>query len=270
MFYNARWYDPYLNRFTQADSIIPNPSNVLDWNRYSYVRYNPLKYTDPSGHCIGPFRALKCALTAVFVLGANIASVATRGHGLTDQEVGDIADMLYPASHAGTQSGIQLVAAAGEHGVVGSFELVTTDDGEMQLFSSGVSTLPGNVHPKVPDEMMTIHQASIGIFRGPIDGELFKTTSDFSGYSVSGFASGTIILPALGGDVWQSVNIDSRGNVISHNDIHGKNLGVSFGLGPVVSGGIAMMYSEPLKLPKVEPGGWSKLVCRSVLEMCGR
>ncbi len=24
MFYNARWYDPYLNRFTQPDSILPS------------------------------------------------------------------------------------------------------------------------------------------------------------------------------------------------------------------------------------------------------
>jgi hypothetical protein len=23
MFYNARWYDPYLNRYTQPDSIVP-------------------------------------------------------------------------------------------------------------------------------------------------------------------------------------------------------------------------------------------------------
>ncbi|MCL4275403.1 MAG: hypothetical protein KJZ77_16140 [Anaerolineales bacterium] len=35
---------------TQPDSIVPDPHNPLDWNRYSYVRYNPLKYTDPTGH----------------------------------------------------------------------------------------------------------------------------------------------------------------------------------------------------------------------------
>jgi len=34
----------------QADSIIPDQYNPLDWNRYSYVRYNPIRYTDPSGH----------------------------------------------------------------------------------------------------------------------------------------------------------------------------------------------------------------------------
>ena len=32
------------------DSIIPDPYNLLDWDRYSYVRNNPLKYTDPDGH----------------------------------------------------------------------------------------------------------------------------------------------------------------------------------------------------------------------------
>ena len=53
-FYNARWYDPYLTQFTQPDSIIPDPSNPLDWNRYSYARYNPLKYVDPTGHYAGP------------------------------------------------------------------------------------------------------------------------------------------------------------------------------------------------------------------------
>jgi hypothetical protein len=50
MFYNARWYDSYLNHFTQPDSIVPDPYNPQDWDRYSYVRNNPLRYTDPSGH----------------------------------------------------------------------------------------------------------------------------------------------------------------------------------------------------------------------------
>lgn len=39
-----------INQFVQADTLIPNPHNSLDWNRYSYARYNPLLYTDPTGH----------------------------------------------------------------------------------------------------------------------------------------------------------------------------------------------------------------------------
>ena len=47
-FYNARWYDPALGRFAQADSIIPGGVQGLD--RYAYVNNSPVNYTDPSGH----------------------------------------------------------------------------------------------------------------------------------------------------------------------------------------------------------------------------
>ncbi len=50
--YNARYYDPLLGRFLQADTVVPDPANPQDLNRYSYVRGNPLKYTDPTGHCV--------------------------------------------------------------------------------------------------------------------------------------------------------------------------------------------------------------------------
>jgi hypothetical protein len=40
----------YLNHFTQPDSIVPDPYNPQDWNRYSYVRNSPQKYIDPTGH----------------------------------------------------------------------------------------------------------------------------------------------------------------------------------------------------------------------------
>ncbi len=49
-FYHARYYDPQLGRFIQADPVVPSPGDPQALNRYSYVRNNPLKYTDPSGH----------------------------------------------------------------------------------------------------------------------------------------------------------------------------------------------------------------------------
>jgi len=50
MFYNARWYDPSLGRFAQADTIVPDPYNTIDYDRYAYVDNNPIRYIDPSGH----------------------------------------------------------------------------------------------------------------------------------------------------------------------------------------------------------------------------
>ena len=50
MFYNARYYDTTLGRFTQPDTIVPNPLNPQSLNRFAYVLNNPLKYTDPTGH----------------------------------------------------------------------------------------------------------------------------------------------------------------------------------------------------------------------------
>jgi|GEM_PF-2319263 len=49
-YYGARYYDPDLQRFTQADTIIPSPSNPQSFNRYAYAANNPIIYNDPSGH----------------------------------------------------------------------------------------------------------------------------------------------------------------------------------------------------------------------------
>jgi len=51
MYYGARFYDPLVGRFLQADSIVPEPGNPQSLNRYSYTLNNPLRYTDPTGHC---------------------------------------------------------------------------------------------------------------------------------------------------------------------------------------------------------------------------
>ncbi|MBI4305530.1 MAG: RHS repeat-associated core domain-containing protein, partial [Chloroflexi bacterium] len=49
-FYNARYYDPTIGRFISPDTIVPDPYDPRDYNRFAYVLNNPLKYTDPSGH----------------------------------------------------------------------------------------------------------------------------------------------------------------------------------------------------------------------------
>jgi RHS repeat-associated protein len=76
MYYNARYYDSYLNRWTQPDTIVANPFDPQELNRYSYARNNPVRYTDPSGHC--PFcivGALGGALGgAIYGYGIQVAN----------------------------------------------------------------------------------------------------------------------------------------------------------------------------------------------------
>ena len=48
MFYNARWYDPALGRFAQADTVIPG--GAQGYHRYAYFNNNPVNGTDPTGH----------------------------------------------------------------------------------------------------------------------------------------------------------------------------------------------------------------------------
>ncbi len=58
LFYNVRYYpaaprgtsSAALGRFIQADTIVPEPGNPQDLNRYSYAANNPLRFSDPSGH----------------------------------------------------------------------------------------------------------------------------------------------------------------------------------------------------------------------------
>jgi RHS repeat-associated protein len=49
-YYNARFYLPGIGRFASADTIVPDPSNPQQHNRYTYVVNNPLRFSDPTGH----------------------------------------------------------------------------------------------------------------------------------------------------------------------------------------------------------------------------
>ena len=49
-YYVARFYDPQIARFIQADSVVPNPRVLSNWDKYAYGFYNPMNYNDPTGH----------------------------------------------------------------------------------------------------------------------------------------------------------------------------------------------------------------------------
>lgn len=46
---NGRVYDPDIGRFVSADPVVQDATDVQAFNRYAYVRNNPVSLTDPSG-----------------------------------------------------------------------------------------------------------------------------------------------------------------------------------------------------------------------------
>jgi RHS repeat-associated protein len=46
---NGRVFDPVIGRFVSADPFIDVEVDAQGWNRYSYVKNNPLSFTDPTG-----------------------------------------------------------------------------------------------------------------------------------------------------------------------------------------------------------------------------
>ncbi|NOZ33948.1 MAG: hypothetical protein GXO80_01440 [Chlorobi bacterium] len=75
---NGRLYDPVLGRFLSPDNYVQAPDFTQNFNRYSYVLNNPLKYTDPSGEFSILMLMKPLYFAGVFV--TNLASNALNGY----------------------------------------------------------------------------------------------------------------------------------------------------------------------------------------------
>ena len=75
---NGRIYDPLLGRFMSADTYVQDPFDAQSYNRYAYVRNNPLMYTDPSGNIFGLDDLFFWVAVAIFAERTNVINVETR------------------------------------------------------------------------------------------------------------------------------------------------------------------------------------------------
>ena len=127
---NGRVYDPVLARFLSPDPLIQSPGDLQNYNLYSYVLNNPLRYTDPDGQCIDGFTTAACV--ALFVGGAVLAHegneywrivgqlmmmVATAGTsgqaGLVESGLGAIGITVAGPVNAAIAAGISTAAGGG-------------------------------------------------------------------------------------------------------------------------------------------------------------
>ena len=100
-YYESRYYNSKTGRFVQPDTIIPDVYNPQSLNRFTYVLNNPMRYTDPTGHCAGvcAFAVTVLALYGIYQGGKRIlkghnqvndpANTPPHGQPLTvEQEIG--------------------------------------------------------------------------------------------------------------------------------------------------------------------------------------
>ena len=70
---NARMYDTETGRMLAVDNYVLDAHNSQDYNRYSYARNNPLKYSDPSGESV------IAAIAIGAIVGAYIGGSSANG-----------------------------------------------------------------------------------------------------------------------------------------------------------------------------------------------
>lgn len=88
----ARYYNAYLNQWTQPDTMVPDSGNPQTLNRCAYALGNPERLRDPSGHsAIGPERDFDKMLMQ-FEEGGDCGAV---------QDLADMGELPHPKSYFG-------------------------------------------------------------------------------------------------------------------------------------------------------------------------
>jgi len=112
-YFGARYYGSKIGRFTTVDPLYTWQENLLDpqrWNRYSYVRNNPLRYVDPDGRVMKPVviagrvaRAIYKGENAYSTVSGIVTDVQTIGS--TDARIGTLERLGATADLVGELSG---------------------------------------------------------------------------------------------------------------------------------------------------------------------
>jgi hypothetical protein len=106
---------------------VPQQGNSQAYNRYAYVYNNPVRHTDPSGHCIFGIDTLVCIAAAGAIGGALLTYGSQVYHNL-DQGM-DLGDALTTDIKPREMIGNALLGAAvttGAYGIAQGLGLITT------------------------------------------------------------------------------------------------------------------------------------------------
>lgn len=162
---NGRLYDPLIGRMFSPDPVITNNENTQDYNKYTYVRNNPLKYTDPSGYSpsvSGVHPIAEPEMTA----GQGLISI---GISIASSGLGDMVTSLL-GNVSGMSNGARIVAGSMFGEVTGNVATKAFMGGDSRAignaalsglingFLAGIAqaSIYGNYNPISTDEIATI------------------------------------------------------------------------------------------------------------------
>jgi RHS repeat-associated protein len=120
----ARFYESRLGRFCSADPVSGTPDDPQSWNRYAYVRNDPINKTDPTGKFWGLLIELIASIieSALSALSSLFTSLGLSGLG----QLGQVALTLEPQVIEVTAEAVAIpTTAAVLTGTVGASEAAT-------------------------------------------------------------------------------------------------------------------------------------------------
>jgi hypothetical protein len=197
---NGRLYDPVLGRFLSPDNYVQAPDFTQNFNRYSYVLNNPLKYTDPSGELFwipmavgATIGGIKGMITA-HNLGYDLKDWQFYAYSVAGSLIGaGVAYGSYGLSLAGASPAVIGAAAGASSGA--SYTALAGGSGEEIAWSSFVGGTSGFVGGAVSSATATGYGSGpfLGGISSNLTAQLLNNKGDFDNIDwESTFISGMI------------------------------------------------------------------------------
>jgi len=227
--------------------MIPEQTQGIQaWDRYAYINNNPIRYDDPTGHCLG------CLWAAIDAVSYYVAQT------------------YFPADAKGSQVAFTVTLTPFVVGQIGEANIVTTAKGTLQFYTTNdlqsMSPLGDNAHrgtipPEARNPAIGTPQIGVSVTSGPIYGN-FNSTTQFGGDGAQAWLGIAPLTegPSIALDGWAS----------NDGSIYGGDSGLGLGISypPVISLGVAKITAVP-RSEEIVLSGTQLLLCRIALQ-CGR
>ncbi|MGI8732810.1 MAG: RHS repeat-associated core domain-containing protein, partial [Pyrinomonadaceae bacterium] len=143
-YFEARYYASSQGRFTSPDDFFKDsqPEDPQSWNKYAYVRNNPLQLIDPSGEKARVTVQIdKKNKTGTVTIEANFAVYAAPNQGVIEEQLQDQADRIkedIESTYSGTftKNGITYTVSAQVNAQVVSSEKDAVEGGKKGTFDN--------------------------------------------------------------------------------------------------------------------------------------